>query len=363
MNNTPANGNPGALPFTGERYLPEVGGLIELEHLHRYILASKLTANKVVLDIACGEGYGSALLAKNAKKVTGVDIAPEAVSHAMAAYPTENLSFSVGSCAQIPVEDASIDVVVSFETIEHHDEHEAMMLEIKRVLKPDGVLIISSPDKLEYSDKPGYQNEFHVKELYRDEFTDLLGAHFKKQHIYGQRVVSGSAIFSESAAAVAQFYSISDPQYQPVTGVPHALYLIAVASDSLLPALGGGVLEAISMEDLIKEWAGKAIEREAEVKAIEQVVAAKDQEIAQKDASLAEKDRVIDEKDALVAELTSKASVLTEELAAANASLASVKNQLVETEHTLSGVINSRSWRLTSGLRRLADLLRGPRGH
>ncbi|PLC48056.1 hypothetical protein CR159_20230 [Pollutimonas subterranea] len=363
MNDTPANGNPGALPFTGERYLPEVGGLIELEHLHRYILASKLTANKVVLDIACGEGYGSALLAKNAKNVTGVDIAPEAVSHATAAYPAENLSFSVGSCAQIPLEDASVDVVVSFETIEHHDEHEAMMREIKRVLRPDGVLIISSPDKLEYSDKPGYQNEFHVKELYREEFTDLLGVHFKNQHIYGQRVVSGSAIFSESAAAVAEFYSIGDAQYQPVTGVPHALYLIAVASDTSLPALGCGILEAISMEDLIKEWAGKAVEREAEVKAIEQVVAAKDQEITLKDASLAEKDRAIGEKDALVAELTSKSSGLTEELVAAHASLASVKNQLAEAEHSYSSVVNSRSWRMTSGLRRLADLLRGPRSH
>jgi len=62
------------------------------------------------------------------------------------------------------------DLVVSFETIEHHDEHEQMLAEVKRVLKPDGMAIISSPDKAIYTDKPEYHNSFHVKELYREEF-------------------------------------------------------------------------------------------------------------------------------------------------------------------------------------------------
>ena len=74
--------------------------------------------------------------------------------------------------------DARVDFVVSFETIEHHDQHLQMMMEIRRVLRPDGVLIISSPDKHEYSDVPGFKNEFHVKELYLSEFVDLLSSHF-----------------------------------------------------------------------------------------------------------------------------------------------------------------------------------------
>ena len=162
------------MEFTGERFIPEVHGNIELEHLHRYLLACKTVAGKTALDIASGEGYGSAMLARTAHKVIGVDISQEAVSHAQAKYIAKNLEFRLGSCSKIPLDDASVDVVVSFETIEHHNEHEAMMKEIKRVLRPGGVLVISSPDKLEYSEKPGYSNPHHVKELSRGEFKKLL---------------------------------------------------------------------------------------------------------------------------------------------------------------------------------------------
>ena len=158
------------LPWTGERYLPDVHGSIELEHLHRYLLASRLSLGKRVLDIACGEGYGSSLMSQSALSVIGVDIAADAVAHAKAKYQASNLEFRIGSCAAIPLPDHSVDVVVSFETIEHHHEHDAMMREIKRVLVPGGVLMISSPDKLEYSDIPNYSNEYHVRELYRGEF-------------------------------------------------------------------------------------------------------------------------------------------------------------------------------------------------
>ena len=90
------------LPWTGERYVPEVKGEIELEHLHRYAIARDLAYGKDVLDIACGEGYGSVLLASVARSVTGVDISEEAIAHASRKYVRSNLSFVVGSCASIP---------------------------------------------------------------------------------------------------------------------------------------------------------------------------------------------------------------------------------------------------------------------
>ena len=182
------------LPWTGERYVPEVKGEIELEHLHRYAIARDLAYGKDVLDIACGEGYGSVLLASVARSVTGVDISEETIAHASRKYVRSNLSFVVGSCASIPVPDASVDLVVSFETIEHHDRHLEMMKEIQRILRPDGVLIISSPDKHEYSDVPGFKNEYHVKELYLSEFTDLLASHFTHVGVFGQRVYFGSLV-------------------------------------------------------------------------------------------------------------------------------------------------------------------------
>src|SRR5262245_17487123 len=112
------------LEWTGERYLPEIGGNIQLEHMHRYLLARELALDRRVLDIACGEGFGSDLLASVAAQVVGVDISLEVIQHANRQYRRPNLEFSVGTCAAIPLTDHSVDLVVSFETIEHHDQHE-----------------------------------------------------------------------------------------------------------------------------------------------------------------------------------------------------------------------------------------------
>jgi 2-polyprenyl-3-methyl-5-hydroxy-6-metoxy-1,4-benzoquinol methylase len=273
MNDKDVNMNSPELPFTGERYVPQVGGNIELEHLHRYLLAKQVVAGKTVLDIACGEGYGSAMLAQAAQKVTGVDISQEAVSHAQMKYRGDNLEYRLGSCSVIPLADDSVDVVVSFETIEHHTEHEAMMREIKRVLRLGGVLIISCPDKLEYSDKPGFNNPHHVKELYRDEFKKLLNSYFKNHSIYGQRVIYGSAIFCEDSMTPIRSYELADDLSSPICGVPHAVYLFAVASDTGLPMLSSGVLEQLINEtELVLGWAGAVAERDTEVKRIKSTV-------------------------------------------------------------------------------------------
>ena len=195
-----------------------------------------------MLDIACGEGYGSEILARSAADVIGVDLSEDAVVHACRKYRRKNLEFLVGSCDRIPVPDGRIDLVVSFETIEHHDLHQEMIREIKRILCPEGILIISSPDKYVYSDIPGYKNEFHVKELYAREFETLLKEDFANVEMFGQRVAYGSVIAGEGAAGFVSFDS--EQKYPPATcGIERAIYNVAIAADSPLPGTFGSIYE------------------------------------------------------------------------------------------------------------------------
>jgi GT2 family glycosyltransferase/SAM-dependent methyltransferase len=183
------------IEFTGERYVPTEAGDMRYEHWHRYGWAAEILSGLDILDIACGEGYGSNILAQRARAVTGVDISPEAVAHAREAYEgVDNLSFLNGSAAEIPLPDGRFDAVVSFETLEHLTQHEEMLSEIHRVLKPSGFLILSSPNKKVYSDDRNFRNEFHVKELYFDELDALVKRHFARVRYYGQRLATSSVI-------------------------------------------------------------------------------------------------------------------------------------------------------------------------
>jgi ubiquinone/menaquinone biosynthesis C-methylase UbiE len=183
------------LEWTGERLVTDVEGVLGVaEHLHRYALACEFVKGKKVLDIASGEGYGSNLLSKNAEHVTGVDISDDAVKHANEKYAKENtLTYRVGSASKIPLEDASVDVVTSFETLEHTTEHEEFLQEIKRVLVPGGLLIMSTPDTVLY--KPhDPDNPYHVKELTTEEFKTLINNYFNKSIFLNQRSIIGTLI-------------------------------------------------------------------------------------------------------------------------------------------------------------------------
>lgn len=221
------------LDFTGERLTTKIYEYWAIEHLHRYALASNLVKGRRVLDIACGEGYGSSLLANLAEFVVGVDISQEAVDHASKKYVKENLKFLQGSATEIPVESKSIDIVVSFETIEHHDQHSRMLEEIKRVLKTDGILIMSSPDKKYYTDVPGYNNPYHVKELYENEFKELISTFFKKSVFLNQKAIFGSVINTPNPSG-REFIEYTG-NYSGVNaseGIQAALYNICIASDT-----------------------------------------------------------------------------------------------------------------------------------
>lgn len=268
------------MDFTGERYVPEVHGNIELEHLHRYLLASEIAAGKVILDIACGEGYGSEMLACKANKVTGVDISIEAIKHARKQYKNENLDFMVGSCIDIPLPDSSVDLVVSFETIEHLEQHDLMMKEIKRVLRPDGLLLISSPDKYYYSIETSYKNPFHKKELYQYEFKKLLANHFKNITYFGQRVIYGSSILSELLPTLTLSYSKENEIIKTAPGMTRPMYWIALASDNQLPELASSIFECpINDSEIVQALTAQVAEREQTIQTLTAQVAEGKEEI------------------------------------------------------------------------------------
>ena len=217
---------------TGERMIPTVMNGTYFEHIHRYSFAQEFTDNKIVLDIASGEGYGSFVLAKNADFVYGVDISEEAISYAKKNYRKDNLEFRVGNTSKIPLDSNSVDIVVSFETIEHHDQHDEMMKEIKRVLKKDGKLIISSPNKKYYSDENNTTNHFHIKELYEDEFKMLLNNYFRSTKFLNQNLLISSVLVPQNESQLFFEYSGNHNNHIKTNDLSQFWYSIAVASDN-----------------------------------------------------------------------------------------------------------------------------------
>jgi ubiquinone/menaquinone biosynthesis C-methylase UbiE len=223
---------------------------VTVEHLHRYAIANEFVKNKKVLDIASGEGYGSFLLSKEANSVIGVDIDKETIENSNNKYKNSKLTFLEGSADNIPVGSNSMDIVISFETIEHHNKHEEMFAEIKRVLKPNGILIMSSPDKKYYSDKPGFKNKFHVKELYFEEFKFLTQKYFKNSFFYFQKAynlnsyISDLSIFENMIIYSGNFNEIIKNTNEP-------LYNIVIASDNQIIKIQSSIFNGINIKDLI----------------------------------------------------------------------------------------------------------------
>jgi SAM-dependent methyltransferase len=180
--------------FTGERIIP---GKVDVdllnEHVARYTFAARLARGKRVLDAGCGAGYGSAELAQAADSVVGADRAAEAIDFAQAGYGLPNLRFEQASCEALPHPGGSFDLVVAFEVIEHLDNWRGFLLEAQRVLTPAGQLIISTPNKLYYTESrgPNGANPFHVHEFDFEEFQSELRGVFKHVSMYLENHVEG----------------------------------------------------------------------------------------------------------------------------------------------------------------------------
>lgn len=226
------------MKLSEEFYDPSNGSAeISYEHWHRYLYASQFCKDAVVLDIASGEGYGSFLLTASAKKVIGIDKNRELIDHASEKYKTHNLEFICARADSVPIKGYAIfDVVVSFETIEHlgEVEQQEFLKEIKRLLKPEGIYIVSTPDKSIYCDIQGSINKFHVKEFTIQEFQKFLSGYFTDIQLYGQKIYPVSAIWalsSQSSASIEYRLEHSSQGFIPSQKEKRARYTIALCSD------------------------------------------------------------------------------------------------------------------------------------
>ena len=353
------------LEWAGERFIPGVKGDVEIEQLHRYHAASDLVRGLRVLDLACGEGDGSAILAGGAGSVVGVDLRPEAVAHARATHPSPRLRFEVGSAEQIPLKDASVDAVVCFETLEHVAAHDQVLAEFRRVLQPGGFLVISCPDRREHSEVTQSRNPLHLRSLYLNEFRDLLGRHFRNVQLYGQRVQYASMLapLDDHQASFVSFRSDGSAVVRG-QGVVSPVHFLAVASDGPCPPLPAGVLtpQAPPFRAELESLRGALATSQADLARLgarlseqEEQFRRREQEVRKLGAAglSAQEARL----NATALELRQAARALDSERKA----VADLQQQAQDLDAKLRVVWASRSWRLTAPLRKAMSGVRAIR--
>ncbi len=173
--------------FTGERVIPgEVNPDLWAEHFSRYAFAARFAAGKRVLDIGCGTGYGTAELAKYAATTAGVDIAPDALDYARSHFA--DVQFDQAPADRLPFPDESFDFITAFEVIEHLTDWRTLVGEARRVLRPNGLFLVSTPNKRYYAEarKNDGPNPFHTHEFEFDEFRAALAEYFPQVTMFLQ---------------------------------------------------------------------------------------------------------------------------------------------------------------------------------
>ncbi len=362
----------GRLKPTGERCLPWANDpVIAYEHLHRYAYACRHAAGKSALDLACGEGYGSSLLARTARLTIGIDIDEKTVHHAHAKYAADSLHFAVGSATEIPLAER-FDIIACFELIEHIRDHDKLLSEIKRVLAPEGLLVISTPNK------PVYRllepsNPFHVNELDFEEFRALLARFFRQVKFLGQRVYCnsnlwpfppkssgmGSVLFMDRNAE--EFFVLETDRRSP-------LYFIAIASDAEeLPVLDGEVMVDIS-NALLEEKDRIRRELEETIGSQREALAWREGQVRQFQSTIGSHEQALAWRASQINDLQDKiryqqleSDSQKKQLDNQGKQLASQRRQIEELEKQMYLLRSSRAWKLIQRFYRIRDRALPPR--
>jgi SAM-dependent methyltransferase len=234
--------------FTGERVVPgQVSEDLWNEHLARYAFALRLAPNKRVLELGCGMGYGAALLAAPARQVIALDNSAVTILEALARYDAPGLHFLIASASQLPFPDASFDLIVAFEVIEHLPDWPALLDQARRLLAPHGQFMVSTPNRLYYAKSRAESgpNPFHSHEFEYEEFRAELENRFPHVALFVQNHVQGFAFsplgeHSPASMLLPAERPPADPQaahfflavcaLAPQTGAPAYFYLPATGN-------------------------------------------------------------------------------------------------------------------------------------
>ena len=218
-----------------EHFIPGTSRITEIESFHRYHAAASLCSKCRVLDAASGEGYGAAILAASAAHVTGIDRNETVIQEAAAKYPLENLAFVAGDVTELPFQEGVFDRIISFETIEHLIDQRKFLSEVCRVLTPEGVLILSSPNKSSFRARNRQKNLYHINELEPETLLELIREFFPNAVCYGQDAFYNSVISGSGESS----YFVRDNENNVLRQkfLDHVQYSIIIASAGELPSL------------------------------------------------------------------------------------------------------------------------------
>ena len=282
--------------FTGERVIPgKVDPDLFNEHLARYVYARGFCSHKRVLDTGCGVGYGCCHLAETAHSVVGIDNDIGAIRYARGHHSRLNVEYLVGDCQALPFQSETFDVVTSFELIEHLPDVEGYLAEVQRVLKPQGVFVVSTPNRPVYAEhRRGDANPFHIREWDFNEFASLLRRYFRFVQVFGESHLPSVGILAPAKSAKLSAVLDARP------AVEAADYFVCVCSQETQSA-GEMIFAAPSANVLL--------ERERHIQALSSQLAEREQYLARLQAEFDEKALWANRLNAQLAEAESRLSV------------------------------------------------------
>ena len=230
--------------YDGERLMPDDPSLRNLlvEDISKFYFASRFAQGRTVLDAGCGAGQGTAHMAANgAQYVVGVDLSPEAVGYARSRWVVKgaarNLAFGCMNASELGFQDRSFDMVTSIEVIEHLNDPEGYLAEIRRLLRDGGILVLSTPNKRISSPTPGSMWPHHVREFYLDELKTILKEQFSAVEMWGLSI----PVYDRHP--VRRLVHLLAPIFKPV--LPLGL------RTRLLPTLQGRIKSDLTVEDVL----------------------------------------------------------------------------------------------------------------